>query len=40
MCLLSHVKHKSINEFGFNESKHSALKAICFCVKLSTAKLA
>ena len=28
MYLLYHVKHKTINAFCFNDSKHSALSAI------------
>ena len=30
MYLLNHVKHKTINEFCFNECKHSALGVMCY----------
>ena len=29
MFFLNHVKQKTINAFGFNESKHSATSKIC-----------
>ena len=30
MYFLNHVKHKTINVFRFNESKHSAIRLTCF----------
>ena len=38
MYLLNHVKHKTINKFCFNESKHSALSAMCYLSQVKLCK--
>ena len=38
MYLLNHVKHKTINEFCFNASKHSALIAMCYLSQVKHCK--
>ena len=38
MYLLNHVKHKKMNAFCFNESKHSVLSAMCYLSQVKHCK--